>query len=440
MINPANKFNPLAKVKQDIQKKKRAISPGKRPFPVHVLPAPVRELIYSFEEANGFNIEFQAGAILGVFAGIAGNAYRLRVKPGWTEPCILWIPVVGHASSLKTPVLKTYLRPIWSMEKRWHDQHKISIAEWERGIEDKTIPPDEPKPLQRELLVGSATIEAIFKIHEANRNGLLMFRDELLGWVSSMNQYRRGAGDDQETWLSMYNNEPLKISRATKDAQFIAKAAVSVLGGIQPAVLPSLTSTAKDGNGFTYRLSFIYPDNVSTPKWSNREVDSTLFQQYENAVGQLLSHPPQDDHDMSMSLEASTIFIDWFNMNQELCDLADDDMRRSIYSKMIAQCLRIAMLMKVIKRAYGLAHDKIVDAECVHSAIEIAEYFRYTSIKAHSVLIKSDNKVERAADMYVEDNMSIREIAERLGISKSQIGRWKKASPDMFDRSKKSES
>ena len=65
----------------------------------------------------------------------------------------------------------------------------IEMDEWEKG-DKKPI-----KPKRKELIINKATTEAIIQNLSTNHNGLILFQDELLGWINNMNQYRSEGGE-----------------------------------------------------------------------------------------------------------------------------------------------------------------------------------------------------------------------------------------------------
>ena len=95
------------------------------------------------------------------------------------------------------------------------------------------------QPVCERVIVSDTTVEALAPLLQANPRGLLLFRDEIAGWLNSMGQYKNGRGDDQAKWLEVHGARALRIDRKTGDDHFIyvERAAVSVVGGIQPGIL-----------------------------------------------------------------------------------------------------------------------------------------------------------------------------------------------------------
>jgi len=59
-------------------------------------------------------------------------------------------------------------------------------------------------PVLRRLRISDTTCEAVANILQHNQRGLLLARDELSGWLTSFNQYKRGRGSDEASWLSAF--------------------------------------------------------------------------------------------------------------------------------------------------------------------------------------------------------------------------------------------
>ena len=56
-------------------------------------------------------------AFMAASAAMLGTRYRVEVKPGYTEPMVIWVGSVGAASTLKTPVAQQMLRPLLNQDK-----------------------------------------------------------------------------------------------------------------------------------------------------------------------------------------------------------------------------------------------------------------------------------------------------------------------------------
>ena len=68
--------------------------------------------------------------------------------------------------------------------------------------------------------------------------GLLIVRDELAGWIASMNGFNSGA---RAFWIEAYGGRPYRVERKTDpDPIVVPHLAVAVYGGTQPDKLARL--------------------------------------------------------------------------------------------------------------------------------------------------------------------------------------------------------
>ena len=419
-----------------VKDRNSALNPGKVEFPFHVFPEQVTQLINEAYDVSYMDREFSAGCALSVFSGIAGNRWQVEmIKNSWTQGCALWVCIVGDAASKKSPTMKLWMKPIYELEVSYHNQYQVEMMDFERMKEGGMD--DIKQPVQKEILLESTTMEGVFKVLKSNPNGVLMFADELASFIKGMDMYRKG-GNDKEKWLSIYDNVTQKITRATQETKMIEKPFVAVLGGIQPAVIDSLASNSKDGDGFTYRFNFIYPDSIEYGKWTDKTISDHLIINYHQAISKLANTMPSRNTNsghMAMSPEAKELWEPWYNrIKAKQNSITGYTMQLSVYNKMIGQCVRLAIILEAMKYAYSLSTGSSISGESMQGAIELSKYFLATSFRAHKVMVKIDDRIHRAADMYVHDELSMAEIGDRMRVSRQMVHKWKKSNPEIFKR------
>ena len=113
---------------------------------------------------------------------------------------------------------------------------------WRHGGKKKGEPPPEElvRPVCQRFTCTDVTVEAAAVLLADARRGLLLIRDELAGWVGGFDQYKGGGrGADTAHWLTIYGARDLLVDRKNGDRQtiFVRRAAVSIVGGIQPETL-----------------------------------------------------------------------------------------------------------------------------------------------------------------------------------------------------------
>ena len=107
-------------------------------------------------------------------------------------------------------------------------------------LQKATRKKDDPQPLKpvcKRMVISDTTTEALCLRLKENPQGLLLYRDELAGWIGSFNQYKK-SGSDEAHFLSIWSGKAVRVDRKT-DEQFlyVENPNLSIVGGIQPGIL-----------------------------------------------------------------------------------------------------------------------------------------------------------------------------------------------------------
>src|SRR5688572_2659592 len=81
-------------------------------FPVEVFPNLIQGIIRSTNECLLFPMDFIGASILSALSISIGNTYRIEIKKGWTENCVLYTVLIGPPGSMKSPPLDFALKPL----------------------------------------------------------------------------------------------------------------------------------------------------------------------------------------------------------------------------------------------------------------------------------------------------------------------------------------
>ena len=241
------------------------------------------QLISDLARQKNAPADYVAQAYLVGAASLIGNARWGNPKPGWREPTILWGMLVGEPSSAKSPALDTVLTPMKAIEKDLvstfaddHDawQHSATLAgiaedSWTKkcktAFEKGEVPPDKPReaiaadePIRPRVVVNDVTVEKLAVIQRDVWRGMLVHRDELSGWLASMDKY--SGGGDRGFWLESFGGRPYHTERQKLPVPItVDHLSLGVLGGIQPDRLASLLIKA-DNDGLLPRFMVTWPD------------------------------------------------------------------------------------------------------------------------------------------------------------------------------------
>ena len=202
---------------------------------------------------------------LAASAAMLGTKYRVEVKPGYTEPMVIWCGAVGEASTLKTPVAQQMLRPLLKEDAMRQQLYKDALKAYRAA--DKSDKSEPPKP-PRKFVAGDATLEGLCSaLDNPSNDGMVSYHDELVAFIASLDAYRgkSGPSKDRAHWLSMWSGNEINILRKGHDPIFIPETAVSLFGCVQQDKLTELLhgddATAKSGDGFWARFLWCVPCN-----------------------------------------------------------------------------------------------------------------------------------------------------------------------------------
>lgn len=207
---------------------------GLPPFPIEALPAQAAEWVHMMAQ-SGLPDDYLGCAALGVLATAVGGNLSLAVRQGWDEPMILWLAIVGEPGDRKSPSIKSARQPLDVQQVRWMTAFNEAMESW------KLLTPkeqkDQPKPICKRVVVGDATMEVLARIMAENESGVGLIANELRAVLTGLGQYKSGTNSDRPRFLELWDGMPWTIDRAGSGTIAVPRPAMSIVGGLQPALL-----------------------------------------------------------------------------------------------------------------------------------------------------------------------------------------------------------
>ena len=355
------------------------------PLPTDTLPAALGAIVQQGARAQGVDLAMWGAPMLSCIAGAIGNRFWLEVKPGFVEKPIVWSVIVGPSGAGKSPPLRTLLQP----HKDYDCELTHASAQARRAHRDKhasaeksgSASPGSPPPLAA-LLVDDITIEALATRLADNPKGLLLYRDELAGWLRSMNAYRGGRGGDEARWLSLYDGDQIKVDRKTGDQQtlVVPRPAVSLVGTVQLGTLRQLLNANMMDSGFGARLLLSCPQ-PTFPDWSESELSQQTLDAYAAVVRSILTLAHSEPKILQLDLRAKAVwkrFYNWVTKRIRQLPPADEHARAGLV-KLRSACLRIAICLQVARQAEEAPHQlgelAVVTEQTLSDAVRLTRWF-----------------------------------------------------------------
>jgi hypothetical protein len=379
------------------------------PFPVKVFPAKVADYWLASARSLAVPVDYVAVPGLALLGAAIGRTRAVGIKKGYTEVPALWTVVIAPPGSVKSASLKFARAPLAKAEADWMakhgeqmimfdtemDRHAERVKEW-RKAGCCGEPPEKPRrPRLRQSTLDSTTTEAAAKVLGDNNRGVVVVKDELSGFVRSMNQYRGGGkGDDKQFWLSAWAGALAKVNRA-KDHDagplVIPHPFVGIAGMMTPSSLPELRGDNRQGeaeqDGFVDRFLFSFPDPVDATGETWDEVSDELKQGYADVFLDLLGTEMVTEGDgLKTKCRPYVVPLDddarpvWEMFTTAIADrmnrLDKFDPFRGVLNKLKGYGARLAVLLWSVRRVCGdLGPNAPLDADTLTRAAELIDYF-----------------------------------------------------------------
>ncbi|MGY4478628.1 DUF3987 domain-containing protein [Bradyrhizobium sp. USDA 3364] len=265
--------------------------------PMDVLPAAIAAYAHDQAGLLGCDPSFISMSALVAAASAIHDGIKLQVKskdPLWLESPRLWVALVGDPSTGKSPAVSKATRHMRRLDAALREQNDTAYAqyreqhdEW-KDTKKKDRDAREPKePPRKRMVVEDITVEALSEVLRDNDRGVLCLRDELAGWIGSMDSYKAAGkgGSDRASWLETYNGGPRSIDRVVRGAVHVPNWSVCIIGGIQPDTMRRIASTL-GGDGLLQRFMPI----VATPRYEigeDRAPDHEAMTRFSDLFDQL---------------------------------------------------------------------------------------------------------------------------------------------------------
>jgi hypothetical protein len=397
-----------------------------QPYPVDALPEPLASFVAETADAIGCDPAYVALPLLAVAGSAIGTTRRLELKAGYSVPAILWSVIVGESGTSKSPALRTVLEHVRGRERRLREEHALDRRDYEDAVEAyekaRSVwrasksggdPPERPaEPASRRCLVTDTTVEALAVKLADNPRGLLLARDELAGWLNSLDRYAKSGGgsSDESFYLSSYNGEGHSVDRRTGDRReiYVPQAALWITGTIQPAILRRALGTERRESGLLARLLLTSPP-PRPATWSEKEVSPLTRQWLHDVLDRLYGLDPDVDAEgreeprlVRLEADAKAAYVQWHDRHgEELAGLTGD--RAAAWSKLRETAARLALIVHAVRVAAGKAASDDVDAESMERALRLVEWHKAETRRVYAIVGQTD---EEAAERQADDRLA----------------------------------
>jgi putative DNA primase/helicase len=310
-------------------------------FSEDLLPNSFRPLVADVTDRMQVPMDYPAVVMVLCLAGAVNRRAVIQPKAndtGWVIVPNLWGGIIAPPGFMKSPVIQAATRPLNQIQSEWRREHEEALknyarekevcelrrAVWKEQFKEnakkgKTAPsrpedePEEPK-LQR-LIVNDATFEALHQTMSENPAGILVSRDELTGWWSTLDKPGR-EGERAFALEAWAGDSSFTVDRIGRGTIHVPHCCMSMLGGIQPGRLRSyLVDALEDGpsnDGLIQRFQLlVWPDTA--PDWSyvDRAPNAASEEQAARIFGKVVDLDAENSARFRFASDAQQLFIAW---------------------------------------------------------------------------------------------------------------------------------
>jgi hypothetical protein len=368
----------------------------KHSFPIEVFPKSIQNLIINAEETVGYNPEYLSAGILSACATSIGSSVKL-FNGSYENPPILWLNIIGRSGDGKTHPLKFAKQPITEMDKKSFTRFQSDMQKYSNS-KDK----NEEKPLYNKTILSDFTPEKLSESLQDNKKGVLIFRDELLGWIKSFDKYKKGG--DQQMYLEFFNGDAISVDRVSKAPIRVERPNVNILGGMQPKVLKDMAANNREDDGFLARFLFVYPENLKPNIFTGKQIDDSQYKNYNKLIQDLFTIPDKTLKTTGSQIE---IYKEW--QSEKVKECHQDDLETLIQSKLETYVWRLALILEMIEQTSKESFSDELSDSSLNNAILLVEYFRNNALRVYNKLSStnpldsfSDNKQELFRELPME--------------------------------------
>jgi hypothetical protein len=377
-------------------------------FDAGLLPLSLRPMVEDVSDRMQTPPDFAAVVAVATLAGLCGRRFLIQPKEhdsSWTVVPNLWGGIVASPGMMKSPVVATVTAPARAVEADWRvvnaeamreyeaaqERARLDIAVWaeryKRAAKNQKALPTKPEavvaePSQRRLIAVDATFESLHQLLSENPAGVLVLRDELSGWLASLE--RQGRESERAFYLECWSGDTgFTIDRIGRGCVHVEHCCVSLFGGIQPARLRAyLADALQDGpsnDGLIQRFQLLIWPDIKLG-WAYR--DRTPNARAMKAAASVYRRIAEMDADTPLRLkfapDAQALFVEW------ITDLETRLRADEISPFMQAHLAKYRKLMPALALLFSIT-DSSLESVALHHAQQSADWCEYLTDHAARV-------------------------------------------------------
>jgi Protein of unknown function (DUF3987) len=377
-------------------------------FDPRLLPESLLPIVLDTADRMQVPIDFPAVAAVMCLAGAVNRRAAIQPKcadASWVVIPNLWGGIVASPGQKKSPAISAITAPLRAIESDWRREQQAAMEEYElqaeeaelvksawrdcvkRAAKGKGPRPERPTfalqaPTARRLLTSDGTFEALHALLAHNPAGVFVVRDELTGWLASLD--RAGREEQRAFYLEAWNGDSsFTLDRIGRGSIHVEHCCVSLFGGIQPSRLRSyLAEALADGpsnDGLIQRFQLlVWPDPPPSWTYQDRVPSPVARESAELVFRRLAEMDAKEPRRYKFNDAAQSLFVAW------LTELETTLAAECVAPVMLAHLAKYRSLMPSLALLFALA-DGCEDEVPLRHAQQAAGWCEYLRLHARRV-------------------------------------------------------
>ena len=394
-------------------------------FPSYGLPDTILKYAKNISEVYGVPIEMAAMPMLVASGSVLQK--KISIKDGKYTNYPQFYLVINTPSGVgKSEPLKRAFAPLQTIDRVNFETYINDIKEWKakcKLCKSHKPPLDEPlKPFYKQLLADDLTPEALTDILYNNNGSGTVFSEELSGWFGNFGRYTKGS--EAQMYLQYFDNTDKCINRK-EEIKRIKEPFLNIIGTIQPKVLQTtISSEVMQENGLASRFLYVSCLEVQRAYKSDLIPDENLANNYSYLINHLANL--KFNFELKLTLEAKELFKNFGDYLTDIIRNSKNDFLNSSLSKMEIHCLRLALVLQIIKLAEPNRNVEDIGISTMQYAIDLCHYFiGNIPLPQKTELVKMESKTFKVLEM-LKKGVLQKEIAAELNVTQQYISTIRK--------------
>ena len=405
-----------------------SLDPPPKELPIQALRYEVQKIIEHYAEVYQCPKDFITSAVFGIVGTLCGRHITIFDGKYRNHPNF-WICHVAPSGSNKSSPIKALMEPMNREESQRYKEYREKMKEFKKNSEEE-------EPVLNQLTVSDVTPEGLYKILDGragSKDGLLLYRDEIKGFIDDMGRYHNSG--EISNYLSIWDGTTFPVTRKTQPPIYIENPFLCMMGGIQPDVFGDAFKRELAGIGFVQRWLFAYPDMIQRTLYSETTLETAYVAAWNEIFTKLLTI---EDRELTLSPEAKQVYIDYYN---ETIERTDDlnSYQSSMLSKLRIHVLKWCAVTHVLActdsagagQFFALPSSNVISAEEMKYSVQCMRYFEYCGSKvltlvSGDVTAKKPTKeqlIKELVSLVGVDKVNITKFAEGMGVSRQYVSK-----------------